>query len=339
MGKQWIPPKDIGDLDNRSAGNLVSLTTKMKNSPVSLVLGAGVSAAAGLPAWSEFLNRICQSFFMHWELQIKSGKRTPLLPPKNMSIAGSVDEYMSCSPAFENTASRLASRDPILVAQQVRGCIREQDWRYLCIKVLNQNDGYEINKRCRLLRALAKLCSVNGKVKAVVNYNYDNLFETYLKDRHVKHSTIWEHPTRSHKSSIPVYHPHGCLPIKGGPSSATFVLTESDYHSYSVEPYSWANLIQSQVFSTSICVFLGTSMIDPNIRRLLRVSSTITSEFHYAFLPRSRKQSQTEIMLNALFDRDLHKLGVKTIRYPKTSSRDNPYSRLASLVEFMNQQT
>ncbi len=335
MAKKWLPPEKIRDLSDRSASNLISLIRDVQNSPVTLVLGSGVSASAGLPTWPEFLKGICESFFMHWEWEIESNERTPLLPPKGLSIIGAVNEYLSCSPEIKNIAGELASKDPLLVAQQIKNCIREADWRYLCIKVLNNDDQYMINLRSKLLRNLVNFCSINKNIKSVINYNYDNLFEIYLNSKGINHAVIWESRSKKHNNAISIYHPHGCLPIKGGPSSK-IVLAESDYHEESVAQYSWANLIQSQLFSTSMCVFLGTSMTDPNIRRILRVSSTVSSFHHYVFLPSSRKPRQSEIMLNALFDNDLYKLGVKTIRYPKNYSKNNRYSRLTTLIEFIN---
>ena len=63
----------------------------------------------------------------------------------------------------------------------------------------------------------------------------------------------------------------------------------------------------------STCVFVGLSMNDPSVRRLLRSSVKIFTRYHYAFLPCSESQSDHEKMLASLFDLDLFKLGVKTI--------------------------
>ena len=43
------------------------------------------------------------------------------------------------------------------------------------------------------------------------------------------------------------------------------------------------------------------------------------------------------MMREALFDRDLLRLGVKVIRFPVDHSLDDPYSRLPELVELMRQ--
>jgi len=331
VSKKWSPPPELKNLDQRSASNMVALKKEIQENKVTLALGSGVSASAGLPAWPEFLRILCESFFWHWESRIETGSRTASLVPKNLSICGAVDEYLNCSGPIKEIADLLATKDPLLVAQQIKNCIRPADWRYLCIKALNSNDDYETNTKSKIIGNLVKLCIKNKNLKTVINYNYDNLFEIYLNRKKVKHTVIWEPRNRRYPTRIAIYHPHGCLPIKGGPSS-DFVLAESDYYEEATKQYSWANLIQSQLFGTSLCVFVGLSMTDPNIRRLLRASLKVSTFTHYAFLPTSHHPKQAEIMLNAIFDNDLYKLGVKVIRYPKTYYKKNPYSRLTSLI-------
>ena len=335
MGDKWAPPKEIRDLDVQSASNLIALIRDIRQKPITLALGSGVSSAVGLPIWTRLLQKICESFFMHWEWDIKSKKSSLNRPPRNLSICSAVDEYLQCCDSSKIIAKEIAQKDPLLVAQQIKNCIRESDWRYLCIKVLNDNDEFQISFKSKLINNLADICQLNCNIKSVINYNFDAVFEKYLHHKGISYRVIWEEKYKNNSRAIPVYHPHGCLPIDGGPSTR-FILTESDYHRESTSPYSWANLIQSQLFSTSTCIFFGTSMVDPNIRRLLRISEKVTSSFHYVFLPCRIKPNRSETMLNALFDNDLYKLKVKTIRYPKTYSKKNPYSRLTTLVGYIN---
>ncbi len=44
-------------------------------------------------------------------------------------------------------------------------------------------------------------------------------------------------------------------------------------------------------------------------------------------------------MLTSLFDLDLLKLGVKTIRFPKKDDKKDPYSRLPDLIEMLSLST
>ena len=325
-----FPPNKIRDLDKRSSSNFVSLLRDSEKLPVVLVFGSGVSSSAGLPIWNELLRRICACFFYHWEFAIKHEKGDPSVPPKNLSIA--FFEQFFISKEAKLISKEFIKRDPLLVAQQVKNCIRETDWRYLLNKVLYNKDlGDETISHSILLEKISDYCSESQFVKAIINYNYDNNYEQYFKDKEINYNVIWKNRKIVSHRKIAVYHPHGYLPLEGGPVTK-IILAENDYQQEATEPYSWANLIQTHFFSNSLCIFIGVSMTDPNLRRLLRVSSNMNSIWHYAFLPKS--DGGLEIKYESLFDVDLQNLRVKTIRFPKTKGK-NRYSRLPELIDFL----
>jgi hypothetical protein len=150
-------------------------------------------------------------------------------------------------------------------------------------------------------------------VQAVVNYNYDSIFEDYLISKSVRFTVLSDVHQRIKPGTLPIYHVHGYLKQGGGPKTG-IVLSEDDYHAELMAPYSWSNLVQSSFLTRSTCVFVGTSMTDPNLRRLLRSAAAVTKRIHYAFP--SDAGSAKEIMVNSLFDKDLYSLSVAPIRYP-----------------------
>jgi len=72
-------------------------------------------------------------------------------------------------------------------------------------------------------------------------------------------------------------------------------LSEDMYHKQYIEPYSWNNLIQLAKFRENVCLFLGVSFTDPNLRRLMDVASTLKRDkrhLHYILVERpSRRQA------------------------------------------------
>ena len=71
---------------------------------------------------------------------------------------------------------------------------------------------------------------------------------------------------------MPIYHVHGFLPKSGEVDDAILVFSEQSYHSQFIDPYSWSNIIQLTTYLSNICLFIGLSLSDPNLRRLLDIS-------------------------------------------------------------------
>jgi len=102
---------------------------------------------------------------------------------------------------------------------------------------------------------------------------------------------------RSHFSGdeLPVYHVHGMIP-QSRPIASTPVLSEKEYHTLYKESFYWSNVVQLQAFSRTTCFFVGLSMNDPNLRRLLDISrngidalnkdASVGRPCHYAILER-----------------------------------------------------
>jgi hypothetical protein len=331
-----FPPPRIADLDRQSAGNFLALLRDLAERPVTLILGAGVSASAGLPPWNLLLRGICSTFFSHWEWQAKGNARSLVSPPKNLSVA--LWEEIFWSDESKRAADQFVEQDALLVAQQIKNCIRDVDWRYMIRKLLyNYNlHGEPVVRESKLIQSLAKHSAECENLQSVISYNWDNLFERSLREFGVRLSPIWEAKQKCCPRSLPIYYPHGYLPLEGGPVTR-LVFAENEYHQEATEPYSWANLIQIRAFCGSACVFIGTSMVDPNIRRLLDLGIGAAPLPNYAFLPSSVHRADFEVMSEALFDLDLSRLGVKTIRFPVDSALDDPYSRLPELIDLMRQ--
>ena len=47
------------------------------------------------------------------------------------------------------------------------------------------------------------------------------------------------------------------------------VLGEKEYHKIYQEPYNWGNIEQLHALNRNVCFFIGLSMNDPNLRRLI----------------------------------------------------------------------
>jgi hypothetical protein len=328
-----FPPKKLSKLDKHSASRFLSLLRTLQTNTICMVLGSGASASVGIPIWKDFLTRLCCAFFYHWDWKIQQGATDAKRPPHNLSIAFTEDYFW---PDDIKTFSKdFAKNDPLLVAQQIKNCIRPMDWRYLLHKALYPDaDGYtNWIQSSQLLKSLADLCQLNHGAKLILNYNYDNSMEIHLAQANIRYCSVYRENTVV-DGCVPIYYPHGYLPLGGGPN-CDVILSEGDYFQESINPYSWANMVQTKAFSNYSCVFIGVSMTDPNLRRLLRISSQTSPMRHFCFLPIESKRTEREIMKDALYDKDLSLLNVKVIRFPKLSRGRNRFAFLPYLVKFL----
>lgn len=108
------------------------------------------------------------------------------------------------------------------------------------------------------------------KVDQVITFNYDDLVETALEKKGFHVHSIYD---RSHYSgmSLPIYHVHGMIP-QTREIASTPVLSEKEYHTLYKESFHWSNVVQLYALSRTTCFFIGLSMNDPNLRRLLDIA-------------------------------------------------------------------
>jgi len=104
---------------------------------------------------------------------------------------------------------------------------------------------------------------------------------------------------------LPIYHVHGYLPEREKLTDANQItFGENIYHKQYIDTYSWNNIVQINKFRENNCLFIGTSLTDPNTRRLLDISNQQRPEkngSHYIFKLRYKNEEvkkALEILLN-----------------------------------------
>jgi len=166
-------------------------------------------------------------------------------------------------------------------------------------------------------------------VQAIVNYNFDDILEERLRRDDVPCVTVLSGRDRLTRGKLPSYHVHGVLPVrefagkvppKQG-SAGNFVFSEDEYHLQYADPYRWSNVTQISLLGRHKGLFIGLSMQDPNLRRLIDVTHQQYPEiWNYAILPRSDKPQndnvRATILRNLAEDVDetsFERIGVKVI--------------------------
>ena len=331
--KRKFPPDKLKFLTLESASNFLSLQEKVLSDKISIFLGSGVSKSAGLPDWEGLLRNICDSFFHHWFFEIENNKSTPSDPPNNLSIAftGGISDFNYKQSALIN---RFLTNDLLILTQQIKNCIRPIDWEYLLRKSLYFDE--EFLYKSNLLISLTELVTIlKDNLSIVINYNFDNAFEENLTEKDIKFNISSNSNDLIDTAKLTVLHPHGFIPFSGGRKSDQIIISEVDYQDLSNKPLSKENNIQlSSLFSTT-CIFVGLSMSDPNLRKLLRIGSSYSKKMHFVFINDNPEEEIFNTMNQALFDKDLEQMRVKVIRYPLIDKDQDSFKFLPLLLEYL----
>jgi len=244
-----------------------------------LALGAGVSVGCGLPNWETLLKRLMAGCF---------GQEGPAL---YRQLRDSGYTLPAIASVIENACLEKDIEHSEIVRQELY-----KDFPFFPEGVDKSNRGQFIRyiRECNpTLRAVASLCacarrdetnrriySPNPLIHAVVSFNLDAVLEAYVFARYMKRllRTVERPSAGAMPGKINAYHMHGYLRFdkyKGDPTkeaSDALVFTEQEYFDFFNQPTSLFNYTFLYLLREYSCLFIGLSMNDDNIRRLLHYS-------------------------------------------------------------------
>lgn len=197
-----------------------------------------------------------------------------------------------------------------------------------------------VHERNPTMRAVAASCAqrtgararfdANERVRAIVSFNVDSVFRAYARARYGVYlfRTIEGATKVGRTGRIPVYHMHGLLKFERDSRTADedamhCVFTEAEYFDFFNRPNSVFNYTFLYLLREFNCLFIGMSMNDENIRRLLHYSTAEKRELaavqgqidlerkalrHFAILKRSEAPR-----LDELTDVALRRLGTRVL--------------------------
>lgn len=243
---------------DRRAKIINTVKEYLQEDTFTLILGAGVSASANMPSWGKLLELILTEH------------------PKIDS-----PKYLPCD--FSNILHSCG--DSYIIAARYINKIIDEDIRAKIIqKVLYQTTE---RKESDLIKGICKVVK-QYSIKSILTTNYDQLVEQYLKKEKLHPYPIAESGIIP-KDSVAVYHVHGVVNDPDNSLSEKIpeapILSEDDYHALYSKGHDWSNITILNALQHTHCVFIGFSMTDPNLRRLME-SAKYNDSPHYIFLPR-----------------------------------------------------
>lgn len=247
------------------------LSTYFHENKLVLVLGAGVSMGFGLPSWDTLLQKL---------------------------MINTIEKEQRVSTVLSKLFSNIFSPSPLIAGRYLQRNYedRKRSFEEAVRKALYEN--LEINKPSALMDEIVKFCVAPGEspnIDSIISYNFDDILEQRLSRVGVPVPFkpifgIGMNPN----GDLPIYHVHGYLPHKGKLSDNNQItFGESIYHKQYNDIYSWNNIVQINKFRDSNCIFIGSSLTDPNIRRLLDIAKRQKGDkedFHFVFKMRYKKE-------------------------------------------------
>jgi hypothetical protein len=223
-----------------------------RDGKLCLFVGAGISKSCGLPDWNVLSAMVIKETW-------------PDTGPFDVLSKHERSARSSYSP---RDAMRLAKRK---LGQQFNSVV------YKCLYL-------EATALSSSLEAIVSL----QNVRRIICSNYDDLLEeSYTKRGIGFRSLVQGDVLPSDTDEVLIFHPHGFLP-RGNYSrnylNDAIILSEDDYHELYASPYSWSNVIQLNLLSSFNVLFVGCSLTDPNLRRLLDISNKVRVPEHFTIM-------------------------------------------------------
>lgn len=265
-----------------------------------LVLGAGVSMDYGLLSWNRLLQKLLIATF----------KDNPAQNLETSSVlAGLFNQVFRPTPLIaarylNNFYRDTAPSDPLAFLNAVRAALYS---------------GFDEKKQTELLKQIRQLCMAVGKspnLQAIITYNFDDLVEVDLEKSgaEMRFRSIYAPGVHANDDELAIYHVHGYLPRKIDLTELNkVVLSEDYYHEQYRNVYDWSNLVQINTFSQANCLFIGTSLTDPNQRRLLDIAKALRGDdaIHHYCIRRRYKAHAVKAELDRVLKADPDLFGEK----------------------------
>lgn len=248
------------DFEEKSKNNLYAIKNiAKKKTNFALVLGAGVSIDPGAKSWNALLANFTNE----------------------LKKAGIIDD--------EKSLSQKIGGSSIITAQFCKDLYPNDSDYYWAIHQGLYENRKPINKTYSIYH-IARIAQLNVDTPhfRILTYNYDDYLETYLNKLRVNFNILFDSQCTVNRS-LSIYHVHGFLPEVQFKThiqkryQKSIYLTEEDYNELYNQPYSWQISSQLSFFRENICLFVGCSLADPNIRRLLEMTKK-EARTHYAIL-------------------------------------------------------
>lgn len=265
------PPIRVGQ-SSINASDFSGLQRAWRTRQLVIFVGAGISLEYGIPAWRDLVVDLL------FERTARSRRMGDLPPEYRRALGRWLAEYFD----YDLTVlARVIRQDVVREHRRKKAtpedaereflqCVRKR--LYATLRESPETDGAH-GTTLEAVAQLIELSRRDGNVVTVVTFNFDDLLERELHRRGVITRTVTNAGRRS-GPGLPIIHPHGCLPVQGPLNDDPIVFSEQDYHRLTDTAYHWAPTTIVSLLRQYTVLFVGLSMSDPHLRRLLDACRT-----------------------------------------------------------------
>ena len=211
----------FGKAEKTQKQKLIQISDWYRNESLVMVLGAGASAAYGLPDWNTLLQKL---------LLITIKSEDDELVNEN----GSADEKAG---VLARTFTGIFEPNSLITARYLHNYFRKKNPRATLAFENAIRDGLysEIKSQedSDLLKEVRQFCIAAGRspnLDSIITYNYDDLIEKCLSniDVDIPFAAIYSTGMKHKRHELPIYHVHGYLPQEGKLTSKNKVVLGED---------------------------------------------------------------------------------------------------------------
>lgn len=325
------------DFYEKNEERFENLKAGAKKQGVCFILGAGVGQSVGLPQWNKLISKAIGVLLYNWGI----GKNDDILSIYQYArdhedkkfrdgVAGNYESVWNISntlemaeyilnyhqnhlKAYDNTDIKKGIAEKQLLAL-IRCCIHcNKDEIEEIYKNKYEKDGDE--KKPSTLKSITDTIKSHFDSKGtqtVITYNYDNLLEYSLMNKHgissdqlkviaYKGRTIHnpQNDKQIEEGKINICHIHGYIDITENKDECDgLILSESSYRDIEQSEYNWINTCQATAMQDNTCVLIGFSGEDYNFRRIVRKNHDGESYIFFAI----------DDIVNNIFSEEANKL-------------------------------
>lgn len=245
--------------------------------PIDLVMGAGINKDYGAKDWTELITSLNTAYYDNSgrdEAEVHHYAGKDLLTSPSLYRSSTFNVYKALSHELYEFKEARSFNDP-------------DSTLYKCVDFLEAHPG-----------------------SSVITYNYDTNLEYLCKKRKLLYCTVYDDNSFSVKDAVAtIYHVHGLLPYERYDQKKftdSLIFTESDYYYLYNNPYSWNVAKQLHDFKFNVCFFLGISLTDPDMKRLLELAQNYL-KFNFIFMKKEKgyEEKAFETIASYFFSFDL----------------------------------